>query len=213
MPRARWCRPSRCWMRWAVARPSWRTPPPSSGWAATRPAAFFLAVPFGLMPLEHVAWIEHGGGQALWDELYEPLRGQALHGRQYRHVDGRLAQARAAQRRRPQGPEVLHARPGRRDVCALGHRAGLDAARRPAAGAAERGHRRHRVRRALERSGRWASTRPHPSTTGRACTSPTAPASAWSTSSCGAACRTTSRRWSRTPAGPRRRLRWPRASG
>jgi len=30
----------------------------------------FLAVPFGLTPLEHMAWIEHGGGQALWDELY-----------------------------------------------------------------------------------------------------------------------------------------------
>jgi TRAP-type mannitol/chloroaromatic compound transport system substrate-binding protein len=33
-------------------------------------AAFFLAIPFGLIPLEHMAWIEHGGGQALWDELY-----------------------------------------------------------------------------------------------------------------------------------------------
>ncbi len=33
-------------------------------------AAFFTAVPFGLTPLEHIAWIEHGGGQALWDELY-----------------------------------------------------------------------------------------------------------------------------------------------
>jgi TRAP-type mannitol/chloroaromatic compound transport system substrate-binding protein len=33
-------------------------------------AAFFLAIPFGLIPLEHMAWIEHGGGQGLWDELY-----------------------------------------------------------------------------------------------------------------------------------------------
>jgi len=33
-------------------------------------AAYFTAVPFGLTPLEHIAWIEHGGGQALWDELY-----------------------------------------------------------------------------------------------------------------------------------------------
>jgi len=40
-------------------------------WAGKMPAAaFFTAVPFGLTPLEHVAWIEHGGGQALWDELY-----------------------------------------------------------------------------------------------------------------------------------------------
>lgn len=35
-----------------------------------RAAAFFTTVPFGLTPLEHIAWIEHGGGQALWDELY-----------------------------------------------------------------------------------------------------------------------------------------------
>lgn len=40
-------------------------------WMGKAPvAAFFLAVPFGLTPLEHMAWIEHGGGQALWDELY-----------------------------------------------------------------------------------------------------------------------------------------------
>lgn len=40
-------------------------------WQGKHPAsAFFMAVPFGLMPLEHMAWIYHGGGQALWDELY-----------------------------------------------------------------------------------------------------------------------------------------------
>ncbi len=33
-------------------------------------AALFTAAPMGLTPLEHTAWIEHGGGQALWDELY-----------------------------------------------------------------------------------------------------------------------------------------------
>jgi TRAP-type mannitol/chloroaromatic compound transport system substrate-binding protein len=36
-------------------------------------AAFFTTVPFGLTPNEHVAWIEAGGGQALWDELYAPF--------------------------------------------------------------------------------------------------------------------------------------------
>ena len=36
-------------------------------------AAFFTTVPFGLTPPEHIAWIEHGGGQALWDELYAPF--------------------------------------------------------------------------------------------------------------------------------------------
>ena len=38
-----------------------------------RVAAVFTAVPFGMMPLEHIAWIEHGGGQALWDELYADM--------------------------------------------------------------------------------------------------------------------------------------------
>lgn len=38
-----------------------------------RAAVFFTTVPFGLTPAEHIAWIEHGGGQALWDELYAPF--------------------------------------------------------------------------------------------------------------------------------------------
>ncbi len=33
-------------------------------------SAFFAAVPFGLAAEETAAWINHGGGQALWDELY-----------------------------------------------------------------------------------------------------------------------------------------------
>ncbi len=33
-------------------------------------AAFFTTVPFGLTPSEHVSWIDAGGGQALWDDLY-----------------------------------------------------------------------------------------------------------------------------------------------
>ena len=36
-------------------------------------APFFTTVPFGLTPAEHVAWVEAGGGQALWDELYKPF--------------------------------------------------------------------------------------------------------------------------------------------
>jgi TRAP-type mannitol/chloroaromatic compound transport system substrate-binding protein len=36
-------------------------------------AAFYTTVPFGLTPGEHVAWIDAGGGQALWDELYAPF--------------------------------------------------------------------------------------------------------------------------------------------
>ena len=40
-------------------------------WTGRYPAApLFTAAPYGLIPLEHMTWIYHGGGQALWDELY-----------------------------------------------------------------------------------------------------------------------------------------------
>jgi TRAP-type mannitol/chloroaromatic compound transport system substrate-binding protein len=43
-------------------------------WQGKQPAAaFFTTVPFGLTPIEHVAWVEAGGGQSLWDELYAPF--------------------------------------------------------------------------------------------------------------------------------------------
>src|SRR6187397_3020731 len=43
-------------------------------WQGKMPAAaFFTTVPFGLTPAEHVAWVDAGGGQALWDELYAPF--------------------------------------------------------------------------------------------------------------------------------------------
>src|SRR3979409_771571 len=43
-------------------------------WQGKMPAAaFFTTVPFGLTPSEHVAWVDAGGGQALWDELYAPF--------------------------------------------------------------------------------------------------------------------------------------------
>ncbi len=43
-------------------------------WQGKEPAAvFYTTVPFGLTPHEHVAWVEAGGGQALWDELYAPF--------------------------------------------------------------------------------------------------------------------------------------------
>lgn len=39
-------------------------------WIGRSPAfAFFAGVPFGLAPLELLAWVTGGGGQALWDEL------------------------------------------------------------------------------------------------------------------------------------------------
>src|SRR3974377_2357846 len=43
-------------------------------WQGKQPAAaYFTTVPFGLTPNEHVAWVDAGGGQALWDELYAPF--------------------------------------------------------------------------------------------------------------------------------------------
>jgi TRAP-type mannitol/chloroaromatic compound transport system substrate-binding protein len=43
-------------------------------WQGKMPAAaFFTTVPFGLTPSEHVAWIDAGGGQQLWDTLYAPF--------------------------------------------------------------------------------------------------------------------------------------------
>src|SRR4030081_3835738 len=43
-------------------------------WQGKEPAAaFYTTVPFGLTPMEHVAWVDAGGGQALWDELYAPF--------------------------------------------------------------------------------------------------------------------------------------------
>ncbi len=43
-------------------------------WQGKIPASvFFTAIPFGLLPHEHITWIEQGGGQALWEELYAPF--------------------------------------------------------------------------------------------------------------------------------------------
>lgn len=40
-------------------------------WQGKLPASiFFTAVPFGLLPEEHLAWLNQGNGQTLWDELY-----------------------------------------------------------------------------------------------------------------------------------------------
>ena len=50
-------------------------------WVGKMPAAvFFTTVPFGSGPVGHQAWIERGGGQALWDELYAPFGVRALLG-------------------------------------------------------------------------------------------------------------------------------------
>ena len=71
-------------------------------WQGKMPAAaFFTTVPFGLTPSEHVAWIEAGGGQALMGRAVQAVRRQALHGRQYRRLHGRLVPPQAQRARRP----------------------------------------------------------------------------------------------------------------
>jgi len=43
-------------------------------WKGKMPAAqFFSTMPFGMTAAEMNAWIYHGGGQALWDEVYAPF--------------------------------------------------------------------------------------------------------------------------------------------
>jgi TRAP-type mannitol/chloroaromatic compound transport system substrate-binding protein len=40
-------------------------------WRGTLPAApIFSSVPFGMLPSEHKAWMDHGGGLELWREIY-----------------------------------------------------------------------------------------------------------------------------------------------
>ena len=51
---------------------------------------FFCAVPYGLTADELCAWIDFGGGQALWDEVDATVQHQAADGVEYRRADGRL---------------------------------------------------------------------------------------------------------------------------
>ncbi|SIS38559.1 TRAP transporter substrate-binding protein [Insolitispirillum peregrinum] len=39
----------------------------------SKATAFFTTVPFGMTQVEHNAWINMAGGQALWEELYAPF--------------------------------------------------------------------------------------------------------------------------------------------
>jgi TRAP-type mannitol/chloroaromatic compound transport system substrate-binding protein len=40
-------------------------------WRGVLPAApLFSSVPFGMLPIEHKAWMDHGGGLDLWREIY-----------------------------------------------------------------------------------------------------------------------------------------------
>jgi TRAP-type mannitol/chloroaromatic compound transport system substrate-binding protein len=70
-----------------------------SGKLAASP--FFLAVPFGLVPHEHDAWVHHGGGQALYDRYYAELGVKP-------YLAGNTGMSMAGWFRRPlDGPEDL----------------------------------------------------------------------------------------------------------
>ena len=94
-------------------------------WQGKMPAAaFFTTVPFGLTPAEHVAWIEAGGGQALWDELYAPFGVKPFMGGNTGVCMGGWFRRETQEPGRSARAEVALARPGRR---------GLSPARRHAA--------------------------------------------------------------------------------
>ncbi|WP_366556266.1 TRAP transporter substrate-binding protein [Aquibaculum sediminis] len=49
-------------------------------WAGSSQALhFFTGIPFGLTATECAAWLEFGGGQALWDEVYAPFGVKAFY--------------------------------------------------------------------------------------------------------------------------------------
>lgn len=49
-------------------------------WAGRSPALhFFTGVPYGMTATEFPAWLEFGGGQALWDAAYEPFGVKAFY--------------------------------------------------------------------------------------------------------------------------------------
>lgn len=45
---------------------------------ALKPAVYFTTVPFGMTAAGTYAWLQEGGGQQLWDELYQPFGVKAL---------------------------------------------------------------------------------------------------------------------------------------
>ena len=57
----------------ARASPRWATPRRSTGRARSRRRRSSPRCRSGSFPNEHVSWIDAGGGQALWDELYAPF--------------------------------------------------------------------------------------------------------------------------------------------
>ena len=86
-------------------------------WQGKKPAAaFFTTVPFGLTPGEHVAWVDAGGGQALWDELYAPFGVKPFMGGNTGVCMGGWFRREIKSARRREGPEDPLARARRRSL-------------------------------------------------------------------------------------------------
>ena len=100
-------------------------------WQGKMPAAaFFTTVPFGLTPDEHVAWVEAGGGQALWDELYAPFGVKPFMGGNTGVCMGGWFRREIESARRRARPENPLARARRRGLSPARRHAADDAARR-----------------------------------------------------------------------------------
>ena len=177
-----------------------------------RAAAFFTTVPFGLTPLEHIAWIEHGGGQALWDELYTPFgvkpfmagnSGMQMGGWLKRKVSS-LEDLKGLKFRIPGLGGQMMARLGVVPVLLAPSQIlpNLQSGTIDGTEFLGRGATAPRV-----------FTKSRPITTGRASTSPTAPANALSGPRPGTDLRTSSRPRSRRRAGRRTSTRSPRPNG
>ena len=167
-------RPSACSMRSRPARPKWATRRRSSGTGNCRARPSSPRRRSAWARLQHQTWIEHRGGQQLWDELYQPARRARPARRQHRPVHGRLVPQAGRKPRRHQGAAHPRAGHGRRSL----RRARRDAAIHSARRHLSRARTRHDRRRGNACAGERSAARPAPhralSTTCRASTSPTA---------------------------------------
>ncbi len=183
-------------------------------WQGKMPAAaFFTTVPFGLTPAEHVAWIEAGGGQALWDELYAPFGVKPFMGGNTGVCMGGWFRRELKSLADLRGLEAALARPWRRSLSparrhAADHAAGGNPDE-PAIGRA----RRRRIRRPRHRHRARALSRGAVLLLSRLQQAERHRRMHRRAESRGTRCPTNSRRSSRTPARRRRITRWPRWSG
>ncbi len=117
-------------------------------WQGKMPAAaFFTTVPFGLTPNEHVVVDRRRRRPGVVGRALCAVRRQAVHGRQYRRLHGRLVPPRAQTRCRRARPQNAFARSRRRSLSPARRHPADDVAWRNSGRAAIRRDRRRRIRR------------------------------------------------------------------